>query len=94
MLKQVKIVALVLMLSSCSVMDVIDFISPSSGGVDTEVVLGDKTQSVKTELGNQTANTIINNETTAWFPYILALIALMLPTPTTMWNYFKRKKNG
>lgn len=89
----VKVIILSLFLTACSWTDVLDFITPSSGGVDTEIVVGDKNQSVTTEFGKQTAQTIVNNETTAWFPYILAMIALMLPTPTTMWNAW-RNKNG
>jgi len=101
------ILALVLLLSSCSVWD---FIKPSSGiSVDTEIVAGNKQEEINTEVvGNkettnntadaitQTYNTI--NESMDWWIWVLMVIGWMTPTPTKMWgafiNLFRRKNNA
>ncbi len=90
-------------LSSCSVWDII---KPSSGlSVDTEIVAGDKAinteVSGKKETNNNTADTINQvfntvNEEHNWFPWLMAVLGFMLPTPSRMWigikELVRRKK--
>lgn len=93
MLNALKIVLLSMLLTACSWSDIVGMVVPSKrGGIDTEIVVGDKKQVVSTKIGEQTqtAQTIIN-ESTAYLPWGIALIALMLPTPTTMWNAWRKR---
>jgi len=95
---RIKIILLVSMLSlvACSPLDIIkSVISPSSGpSLDAELVVGDKkiatevvgskeTTHNTAETLTQTANII--NEANPWFPYLLAMLFLLLPTPSRMW---------
>lgn len=96
----IKVLTLVLALTvaGCSWMDVVDFVMPSkNGGIDTELVLGDKQEEIKTEIGAETntytAETIVNNVTESanigWI--IFGIIGFMLPTPTRMYYMWKSR---
>jgi len=81
----------------------LDWVKPASSGlsIDTELVIGDKhtelaagavvgkkeTTHNTAEALTQTFNTV--TEQNNWFPYLLAMLFLMLPTPTTMWRGLK-----
>jgi len=96
-----------LSLQSCTVWD---FIKPSSGiSVDTEIVAGDKEETIATEVVGkkeittntadaitQTYNTV--NESMEWWIWVLMVVGWMTPTPTVMGrgfiNLFRRKKDA
>jgi hypothetical protein len=91
----VKVLLLVgtMLLSSCTLWDLI---KPGDGpalAVDTEIVAGDKNQTVETNVGETTNNqaaeeiTIENNYTDYWL-VIIAILGWISPTPTTIWKWF------
>ena len=104
-----SVLALTLSLFSCMMLD---WIMPASKGisVDTEVVVGYKHEEIATgavvgkkETTNNTAENITQaittvNEANPTIPWLVAMLCLMLPTPTRMWmgimNLFKRKRNA
>ena len=74
-----------------------DFIKPAGNGisVDTEVVAGDKNQSVevngKKDTTHNTADTIANtyqtvNEQYPWWVVALLILGWVLPSPSQMWK--------
>jgi hypothetical protein len=78
--------AIIAVLASCSPMDVVDLFKPS-GGVDAELVVGDKTQEVNTQIGNQEAQQIVNNDNVPVWIILFGVAGWLLPTPTTMWKW-------
>ena len=98
-----------LVISSCSVMDVFSLFTPSKGlSVDAELTVGDKSEEIATgavignkETTNNTAEEISQvfntvNEAEPLLPWLVAMLFLMLPTPTRMYmgikSLFRRKK--
>ena len=84
----IKVLILTLFLTGCSWKDVIGLLSPSSGGIDTEIVVGDKKEEIVTEIGTQkqTANEITNttvDNAPVWL-IVLAMLGWFLPTPQGM----------
>ena len=88
-------------------------LAPDKGGINTEIVVGDKEQTLGT---NQDVNagtigkvvgsndnsvmaagakevTVNNINVPIWLT-LLALAGWLLPTPTTMFNYMRKKYNG
>lgn len=94
----------ILLASSLTGCAVWDWLKPASDGisVDAEMTIGDKHEEIasgvvvgkKEETHNtadaihQTFNTV--TEQNNWFPYLLAMLFLMLPTPTRMWQGMKK----
>lgn len=104
-------------MASCAALGsfALDALSPDKGGINTEIVVGDKEQTLGT---NQDVNannvgkvvgvndnsvmaqgakavTVINSNLPNWLIALgvgLGLLGWLLPTPTTMWNYFRRDK--
>lgn len=80
-------------MSACSVWDLV---KPSSGlSVDTELVVGDKEQTVETRVGetNNTADTIsIQNidESPGFLYTFLMILGWILPDPARIWGWIKR----
>jgi len=90
----------------------LDWIMTATKGisVDKEVMVGDKQEKIdkgdvvgKKETTNNTAENITQaittvNEANPTIPWLVAMLCLMLPTPTRMWmgimNLFKRKRNA
>jgi len=91
MRRVLSVLLLSLVISACSWKDVMDFVSPSKGGIDTEIVVGDKTQEVNTELGNQSAETITNVTEAPIGLYILAALGWFLPTPQGMVRMWRNR---
>lgn len=82
MLKLIASILLITSLASCSWKDVASLIIPSkSGGINTELVVGDKKQEVNTAIGNQKANTIVNKTEAPPWLMILAAVGWFLPSP-------------
>ncbi len=88
---------LVLSLQSCSMSDVFSMFTPSKGiDVDAELTIGDKHEEIATGAVIGTKETTTNNaeqlsqvfntvnEEAPLLPWILAMLFLMLPTPTRM----------
>ena len=98
MLKGLNILLLTGFLTACTWSDLIGMVTPSSGGgIDTELVIGDKSQEVNTEIGAETTNqqaesivnNIVNEQPVGWI--IFAMICLILPTPQSMWKAWRSK---
>ena len=89
-----KVIILSLLLTACSWKDVLDFVSPSSGGIDTEVVLGDKREQIDTRVGSQEAEEIINNNNAPVWLIALAMLGWFMPTPQGMYNMWREKSGG
>ena len=94
----IKVFILCLTLTACSWSDALNLINPSKGGgIDTEVVVGDKNQAVTTEIGaetnNQQAESIVNNITESanvgWI--LFGFLGWMLPAPQAMWKYWRER---
>jgi len=89
------VLAMMIALSGCALSDVFSMLKPSSGiNTDIEVVAGDK--AIHTEVAGTketTTNTAENitqaittvNEANPIIPWLVAMLFLMLPTPTRMW---------
>ena len=94
----IKVFILCLSLTACSWTDALDFIIPSKdGGINTELVVGDKNQSVVTEVGsetnNQQAESIVNNitdEAPIWL-ILFGMIGWVLPSPQSMWTSWRNR---
>lgn len=108
---------IVVLFSGCAMMKdlALDALSPNKGGISTEIVLGDKSQTLGTNqdvkagqigtvVGQNDNHTdiksaeevsIVNQNYPGWL--ILLLLAgnvlfLCLPTPTTVFNHFRKTK--
>lgn len=117
MRNKLLIVSLLYLIGGCSTLAsfAMDAISPSKGGINTEIVVGDKEQtlgtnqdvkanSIGTVVGQNDNSTdiasakevVVNNTTyPAWLMIVLLIgnvVFLCLPTPTSVFNYFRRKK--
>lgn len=86
---KLSIVLLALSLTACSWSDLIGIVSPSKGGIDTEVVVGDKNQTVSTEVGKQEAESISNVTDTSPLLLSLAMLGWFLPTPQGLFKMWK-----
>jgi hypothetical protein len=93
----------------------LEALSPDKGGINTEIIVGDKEQTLGT---NQDVNannigkvvgvndnsvavatakdvSVVNQNYPGWLILLLLVgnvLFLCLPTPTTMWKYFRRNK--
>ena len=93
----IKIIIISLLLSGCSVWDLV---KPSSGlSVDTEIVAGDKEINTevngKKETTTNTADAITQtynnvNEAYPWWVVVLLILGWVTPSPTQMWKSFLR----
>lgn len=97
------VLAVMIALPACSVMDVFSMFTPSDG-ISLDAQIGDKEIHTevagKKETSNYTAESITNvantvNEAEPLIPWLVAMLFLMLPTPTRMWlgikGLFRRK---
>lgn len=92
MLNVVKILLLTSILTACSWTDALNMLSPSKGGgIDTELVVGDKSQSVVTEIGGQEAETITNVTDSNNFLLVLAMLGWFLPSPQEMYKMWRSR---
>lgn len=89
----VSVVLLSLFLAACSWSDLIGIVSPSKGGIDTEIVVGDKNQTVSTEVGKQEAESISNITDTSPFLLALAMLGWFLPTPQGLFRMWKSRND-
>jgi len=83
-------------LTACSWKDVIDLVSPSSkGGINTEIVAGDKNQEIHTEIGAtaQTAETIVNTQNAPVWLMVLAALGWFMPTPQGMFKMWRTRND-
>ncbi len=104
-----------LLLTSCS--SLTDFslstLLPNKGGINTEIVVGDKEQTLGTSqdvnaatigkvVGSNDNSVVatgakevtVNNINVPIWLTLLAIAGWLLPTPTTMFNYMRKKYNG
>jgi hypothetical protein len=84
-----------ILISACSLSDIADFIKPSTPSVDAELVVGDKQESITTEVGTtkQEAETISNTSSTniePWF-VVLAMLGWFLPTPQGLFKMWRNR---
>jgi len=93
MLRLIASLCVVLMLQACSWKDVIGLVSPSKGGIDTEIVLGNKKQEVITSIGTQKATTIINKEEAPPWLMVLAAIGWFLPSPQGLFRMWRSRND-
>ena len=93
MQKGVSIIVLSLALTACSWSDLIGIVSPSKGGIDTELVVGDKNQTVSTEVGKQEAESISNITDTSPLLLSLAMLGWFLPTPQGLFRMWKNRND-
>ncbi len=92
MQKLIVSIFLASLLTGCSWLDVLDVVMPSKkGGIDTEIVIGDKKQEVVTVLGNQKAKTITNNNSVPFWIIGLGMLGWFLPTPQGMFRMWRSK---
>ena len=97
------LLAMTLTISSCTALDILGMFTPSSGlSVDTEIVAGDKSQTVdvtgeKNSTTNtadaitQTYNTV--NEQYPWWVLALLILGWVLPSPSQMWEQLLKLVN-
>jgi len=95
---KVLVICMMLLLGSCSVMDMFSALKPSSGiAVDTEIVAGDK--AINTEVSGSkketynTADSIqqtfnsVNKQYPGWI-VVLLILGWTLPQPSVMGKFF------
>jgi len=101
-MKQLLLVLpLVLSITACSWSDVLGLMSPAKGGIETEIVVGDKEQQVNTEVGTETqiqeADEIINetvNETNISTGFmLLAMLGWFFPSPQELFRMWRSRND-
>lgn len=84
--------------TGCTPADALKLLKPS-GGVQAELTVGDKNQTVQTELGNQDAETITNTtvQQIPWWMFVISSLGWFVPRPQTlfkMWMEYRASKKA
>lgn len=80
----------IILTSACSWKDVVGIFTPSKG-IETEVVIGDKKESVETKVNTQEAEKITNTTNVPFSFMALAALGWFLPSPQELYKAWRNR---